>query len=116
MSSLQIYNDGDFIKVEDLFRYPAFVSEEVFRDQIKFGNFILWNRAGDWRRFPNTILKDVLFAYDMWKIAPVSWSVKPPSTIGLLMWCQGEPLTAPLEQLGQEQTSIGQKANNRPDQ
>lgn len=111
MSSLKIYNDGDFIPVEDLFKYEAFVSEKVFRDQIAFGNFITWNRAGEWRKFPSGILADVIYAYDMWKKAPTTWTIKPPPTVGKLFWDQG----LPMDQLHHEQPRVSNKPNDGSD-
>jgi hypothetical protein len=93
MSYLEIYRDSDYIPVPDLFKNQAFISEEVFRDQISFGNFIMWNRAGEWRKFPNAIIVDVLHTYDMWKHAPKEWTVKPPAPVGKLFWDQGHSPT-----------------------
>lgn len=108
MATLELYDDRDYVPVTDLFKYEAFVSEEVFRDQIAFGNTLSWNRAGEWRHFPNAILVDVLHSYDMWKNAPKTWTVKPPATVGKLFWDQG----LALDQLGDKQPRVSSKAND----
>lgn len=87
MIHVQIINSENSIKMESI--------SEGRIAYIRKGVGLFWNRNGEWRRFPNAILLDVLHTYDAWKLAPDKWTVKPPPSVGVLFWDQGIPLDGP---------------------